>query len=277
MAAKKNEETIKIKKTTLIISIVVIIAIIAALATVYYLKMPKQKVTTKEVLDMEPIELIATAITAKECKICMDMESVMQELKQTPFVKLRQSNILFASSDEAKSLITKYNIKKLPTIILKGERIDELPLRGFNIIDDVAVLEDVPPPYVDLDKKEISGLVDITYITDKTCTECYNVTQHRAVMELAFGLYINNEQSIDINTEKGRETVQKYKITKVPTIILSPGAGEYPTIQEVWDQLGTVEKDGNHVFRGFEMTQDLIYKDLKTGQLVNTSQMENEE
>ncbi|MBD3361893.1 hypothetical protein GF358_03830 [Candidatus Woesearchaeota archaeon] len=279
MAKTKNEETIKIKKKTLILAIVVIIAILAALGSVYYMntKKDKEKTTTEEVLPAEPIEVTATAIIAKECTVCINMSQVIQELKQTPLVVMRQSNILFASSREAKDLIRKYEIAKIPTLILQGEKIDELPLRGFKEIENTAILEDVPPPYVNLETKNLEGLVDITYVKDKSCEKCYEVEQHKVIMEMAFGLFIQNEETIDINSAKGAEILQKYDITKVPTILLSSEAAKYPAIQEVWEQIGTTEKDGTLVFRGFDMTQDIVYKDLSTGELINSSQIENEE
>jgi hypothetical protein len=114
-------------------------------------------------------------------------------------------------------------------------------------------------------------------LTDDSCEECYDVEQHRDIMMMAFGVYINEEEMIDISSAEGKELLEKYDITKVPTILMSEEAGKYQTIQLVWDQLGTIEEDGTYVFRGFEMTQDLMYKDLETNQLVNTSQLQNEE
>ncbi len=272
----KSKESITIKKNTFIIAIIVIIAIIAALASVYYLNLSKtDKVETKEIGSLEPVEIDVTAIIVKECGICINMTEVVQELKLSPFVNVRQSNILFASAREAKQFISNYDIKKLPTIILHGDT-DKLPLKGFEKVEDGAFLEDVPPPYVDLEKKEIEGLVDITYITDDSCAECYDAKQHKEIMQLAFGMYIDNEKTFDISSKEGKALLKEYSITKVPTIILSEEAKDYPAMKIIWEQIGTVEEDGKHVFRGFEMTQDIIYKDLETNQLINTSELQEE-
>lgn len=274
----KNEESIKLKKSTFIIVIVVILAVIAALTTLYFVNKSKdKKITTEEILSMEPVELDVTAIIVKDCTICLNMTQVIEELKQAPFVNVRQSNVIFASTRNAKRFIDLYDIKKLPTLILEGENVKELPLRGFNEFKNAAVMEEMPPPYIDLETQDLVGLVDITYLTDDSCTECYPVEQHKQVFTMAFGIYINNEKTIDISSEEGKALLEKYDITKVPTVLLTEEAGKYQTVQEVWDQIGTVEEDGIYVFRGFEMTQDLIYKDLETNQLVNTSVVQNEE
>lgn len=277
MTKKKNTETIKIKKTTLIIAIIIILAIIAALASVYYINTSKnKKASTQDVLPIEPVEIDVTAIVAKECRICINMTQIVEELKQTPFIKIRQSNIIFASSRDAKQFIQMYDIKKLPALILQGKDVNKLPLKGFREVEDGAVLEEIPPPYVDLEQKNIVGLVDITYLTDDSCIECYDAEQHREIMELAFGIYFANEKTVDISSKEGKALLEEYSITKVPTVILSEEAKEYQTIQMIWDQIGTVEEDGVHVFRGFEMTQDIVYKDLETNELINTSQLPEE-
>jgi hypothetical protein len=283
MTEKKDTETIRLKKSTLIIAAVVILAVITALATLYYVNQVKnnqskdEKITTEELLSMEPVDVRVTAIIFKKCKICMNMTQVVQELKQTPFVNVKQTSIIIAESAVAKRYITMYDIKKLPALILEGENVSKLPLKGFREVEGGAVLEEMPPPYVDLEQKNIAGLVEVTYLTDDSCEECYDVEQHRDIMMMAFGVYINEEEMIDISSAEGKELLEKYDITKVPTILMSEEAGKYQTIQLVWDQLGTIEEDGTYVFRGFEMTQDLMYKDLETNQLVNTSQLQNEE
>ena len=280
MTKKKNDESIKIKKSTLIIAVVVILAVIAALATLYYVNQIKdnqikdKKITTEEALSMEPVDVRITAIIFKECKICMNMTQVVQELKQTPSVNVKQSSIIIAASAEAMRYIKMFDIKKLPALILEGENVLKLPLKGFREVEGGVVLEDMPPPYVDLEEKNIAGLVEMTYLTDNSCIKCYDVEQHKDIMTLAFGVYINEEKTIDISSKEGKELLEKYDITKVPTILLSEEAEKYQTIQIVWDQLGTIEEDGTYVFRGFEMTQDLVYKDLETNQLMNTSKLE---
>ncbi|MBN1644979.1 hypothetical protein JW851_03000 [Candidatus Woesearchaeota archaeon] len=271
MANKKDEETIKLKKNTLIIAIAVLIAISLALAGLYYYKNIKtsKKVETKEIGSIESVDVLITAIITKKCPICFDMAQVVQEMKTVPFLNIKQSNVIDASSREAKELIKTHNINKIPALIIQGDT-GKLPLKGFRDIKDGAILEDVPPPYVNIEKQKVIGLVNLTYLSDESCKECYDVKQHKDVLEIAFGIYIANEEEIDISSEKGKELVEKYEITKIPTVLMTSEAKDYPSIQMMWEQLGIVGEDGTHIFTGFDMTKDIVYKDLETNQIINT-------
>jgi hypothetical protein len=78
----------------------------------------------------------------------------------------------------------------------------------------------------------------------------------------------SDDRTVEVNSAEGKDLIKKYKITAVPTILLSGDLEEYENFQQVWPQVGTVEADGMHVFR--EPGEKIMgsYKDLKTGKLV---------
>lgn len=273
----KPEEKITIKKNMLYAIIAAAIILILVLGGLYYYKTKYADNTgtdlegTKEIGSIEPVTVDITIITAKECAGCFDLATAADELKKSPILVIKQLNKILASSDEAKALIKKYEITKIPTMILTGEDIDKLPVQGFRKVDNTLIMEEVPPPYIDLEDKEIKGLTKLTYLVDKTCMQCYNVKQHKDVLQYAFGIYIASEETKDISSAEGKQLIDKYKITKMPTILLSTEANEYPMVQTLWEQIGTKETDGVLVFRNFEMTKDVVYKDLATNRLINTS------
>ena len=78
---------------------------------------------------------------------------------------------------------------------------------------------------------------------------------------------MNSEKTVDIASDEGKALIKKYSIKSVPTIILSKDADAYPALKQIWQQVGSVEEDGNYVFR--EVTQMGSYKDLTTGDVVN--------
>lgn len=283
----QNDDKLTIKKSTFAI-IITVIAVLAILGGgIYYYKGGNlsglftygentEKTNTnlegtKEVGSIEPVTIDITVITAKECARCFDLATAADELKKSPILIIRQMNKILASSDEAKALIKKYGITKIPTMIMTGDEVDKLPVQGFKKIDNSLIMEDVPPPYIDLEEKQVKGLTKLTYLVDKTCTQCYNVKQHKEVLEYAFGIYIATEETKDISNTEGKALIDKYKITKIPTILLSTEANDYPMVQTIWDKIGTKETDGVLVFRNFEMTKDVVYKDLATNKLINTS------
>lgn len=279
MINQPNNDKITLKKSTLILILIGIIALFLILGGLYYYK-TKQSETekksglegTKELGSIEPVTADITVITAKECAGCFDLATAADELKKSPILQIRQMSKILASSDEAKALIKQYEITKIPTMILTGDEIDKLPVQGFRKVGNTLIMEEVPPPYIDLEDKEVKGLTKLTYLVDKTCLQCYDVKQHKEVLEYAFGIYIANEATADISSSEGKELVSKYKITQIPTILLSEEANEYPLVKELWDKIGTKETDGILVFRNFEMTKDIVYKDLTTNELINTSQ-----
>ena len=81
-----------------------------------------------------------------------------------------------------------------------------------------------------------------------------------------FGIATDKEFSYDVGSDEGKDLVDKYKITKVPIIILSPETKVYDSFTQVWDQVGTIENDGWYVMR----TPSVLgtYKDLTTNKII---------
>jgi hypothetical protein len=126
------------------------------------------------------------------------------------------------------------------------------------------------PPYLNLSAGKIMGFVDLIYIADASCKECYNVTLHKAILEdpTSLGMQINEEEYADVSSARGKQLVQKYNITTVPSVIVSREASAYPTFENGWLKIGTKEPDGNYVFRNNELLKGLAYKDLVTGKIM---------
>ena len=108
------------------------------------------------------------------------------------------------------------------------------------------------PPYWDIKDNEAKGLVTVTYVTDDSCSDCYNVQVHKTILE-NYGVFIANKSTVDISSIEGQSLISKYSITKVPTIIVSSDLQYYQAIIKVWTQVGTVEDDGNYIFRNVSL------------------------
>ena len=130
--------------------------------------------------------------------------------------------------------------------------------------DGSYVLRAISPPYFDLNKNEVVGLVDVTYLSDKSCLDCYDVEIHRQILTdpRGIGVNINSEKKVDILDAGGKELVEKYSITKVPTVILSSDFSAYPFANDLGDFF-TLEDDGSYVFRNLEaIGNNIVYNDL---------------
>ena len=78
-----------------------------------------------------------------------------------------------------------------------------------------------------------------------------------------YGVYVKDKETLDIT--QGKSLIDKYKIEKVPTIILTGDVETYISLTQVWKQVGSVETDGTYVFRSVEQMGK--YRDLTTGKV----------
>ena len=127
-------------------------------------------------------------------------------------------------------------------------------------------------PYYDLKTLKVRGLVTLTYLTDKSCTSCYNVSIHKSIFgnPLGFAMKIVNETTYDISDPTGKALIDKYKITNVPTVIMKGDPAAYARLTAVWPQVGTVDSDGSYVFRNVGLL-GVVYMNLTSGKIVNAS------
>lgn len=206
----------------------------------------------------ESAKITVTVIPAPDCEDCIQPESFIAAIKQLPLVDVTE-NILDHDSKKAQELIGKYNIEKLPAAIVTGE-IEELEIPSFTKADDAHVFAESPPPYYDISSGSIEGLVSITYLTDAGCPLCFDVTQFGAQLK-QLGVAIGSEEELEYSGGKAKSLIVKYDIRKIPTVILSAGALEYPIIAQVWEQVGSQEEDGTLVLRNATPP----YKNIETG------------
>lgn len=245
--------------------------ILLSLVQAYYLNLFNTETVEKigEIKEeTRPASLQITQIIDSSCKNCFDVNkinNVIQELN----VNITSFETLELTSAKAKQLITQYNILKVPVEIISGETSKSSVVSFWNQvgarkIDDVVIIESIPP-YKDITTNQVKGLVSLIMLTDNSCSSCYNVTLHKLILP-TYGVFVVNETTYDINSDKGKELVNKYNITKVPTIMLSPDANVYSTLNQIWKQVGSIGSDGWFIFRATEQMGN--YTDLTTGKLV---------
>lgn len=209
-----------------------------------------------------------THIKKEGCDKCVDLTSLIRQLKQTGMGFDKETEL---NGNEAKDLIEKYDIKRLPTLIFSKEAsvyetITESWQQLGTVEDDGSyVLRTIVPPYYDLKENAVKGLVKLTMLGDESCTGCYDVTLHKPILE-QYGIEFIEEETIDVSSEQGKSLTAKYNITLVPTFIMSKDAKEYTILKPVWEQVGTVEEDGTYVFRSVEVMNGK-YRDLATNEI----------
>ena len=187
------------------------------------------------------------------------------------------------TSEKGQEYIKKYGITKLPALILNksGEQ-NGITFYDFlneykdyiDETDDAYVFDKkLPPPFFSLKQNTTKdGLVGAILLHDKYCKDCYDPgLLVKFLVTDPINLFVIDEQPFDVNDQQGFEFVRKDNITSFPTVILSGEALDYPKISEKWNQLGTIEKDGNLLFRNMSQVKDINYTKIDTPRLVDFS------
>ena len=177
--------------------------------------------------------------------------------------------------------IKKYSIDFVPTIILSKDAAAYGIIQqawaqiGSKETDGSYVLRVPSPPFINLTTGKLRGIVNIIYLTDISCTECYDVSQHKKILvnSQSFAVKLEKEETYDISDAEGKELIRKYNITQVPTVILSDEINAYPSIQ-VLKQFYSIEKDESYVFRTVSVVG--TYKDLINKKIVEFQQQSEE-
>lgn len=215
------------------------------------------KVTIKEILD-------------SSCDDCIPLAPIAESLAQAG-VFIEEWEKIEYNSAEGKGLISKFGVKKVPAVLI-SEDIDyyeeiKQSLSQLNLTkkNRFYALHSTLPPYRDLAKNKIVGLVELIMITDNSCSDCYDVNVNKQILQ-RFGIKIKDENTYDASSPEGENLISKYSIEKVPIIILSPEAEEYSSFVSAWKSIGTEESDGWFIMRKPEMIG--IVKNLATGQMI---------
>lgn len=196
-------------------------------------------------------------IAAKDCEKC-SAEGAKKQLIELN-TEFNDEKELKDNEPEAEKLVKKFNIEKLPALIFENDKKIKtsvkqiLESKGWEVKDNMAVWKNNPPPYYDIKAKTAVGLVDAIFLTDKSCKDCYDaITTHKSILK-NFNVVLNSEKTVDVSEAEGKTLLTKYSIKVVPTVIFSDGLKAYEKLTAVWEQAGSVESDGNYIFRKLDM------------------------
>ncbi|MBI2650780.1 hypothetical protein HYX04_05740 [Candidatus Woesearchaeota archaeon] len=214
------------------------------------------------------------------CEKCNSLSILTNQIKAAG-VKIYDEKIIALNSAEGKELIKKYSIGFVPAIILSKDAAaysimqQAWPQIGSKESDGSYVLRSASPPFINLTTGKTRGIVNIVYLTDKSCTECYNVSLHKEILAnpQSFAVKLEKEETYDISDAEGKEFIAKYNITQAPAVILSDELSAYPSSQTL-TEFFSVEKDGSYVFRKASVLGN--YRDLTANQVVQAQQSQEQ-
>jgi len=248
----------KYTKTHILFALITVLALLYA-SNIYYTK------NLISALVEEPVKLSFVVIQGPEdaCNNCFDVKSIIQSLGASQKTTYKTKAISFEDPISAQ-YIEKYRIENLPAIIVSGDISNEkvagawTSLSGKEVNNSV-VLENLLP-YYDIKTAEIKGIINATLIKDATCEECFDENIYLNILK-NFGLIINDSITYDVDSPEGTTLVKQYAITKVPTLILSPGTQAYSNFINSWPEVGTIEEDGALILRDVQKI-NTQYKEL---------------
>jgi hypothetical protein len=226
--------------------------------------------------DARPASVELTLLTPDDCARCLDIQNMVSVVMNLP-VKLELQREFSESSEEGQALIDSFGITRLPTLIIQGEigkdNVSSF-FSGDEFVRDGAFVWEAPSPvYLDLETGALVGLVDLIYVRDASCTSCYDPSVHDRILA-SYGLNIGQTRDVDISSSDGRNLIEKYNLTDVPTVLLSKEVIVYDSFVGIWSQVGSIEPDGTFVLRQMDVV-GLPYKDLTTGGIKNFDDSEN--
>lgn len=208
-----------------------------------------------------------TVITQKDCVDCFDINQLIDALKTDANIKQETLNL---GDNNAKKLIDKYKITKVPTIIVSGDLDKNANLQAYwkalgDITDGVFVFRQVIPPYVDVATGQLKGVLSLIELTDTSCKECYDVKLHETALK-NLGIAPKVVTTVDVSSAEGKQLVTKYKIEKAPTILIGGEVSEYANLVQMWPTYGKIDADGTYIFTDLSVMG--TYKDLVKNKVV---------
>ncbi|MFA4845481.1 MAG: hypothetical protein WC654_02900 [Patescibacteria group bacterium] len=213
-----------------------------------------------------PAELTITVIQTPDCPLCFDVESAVSLLREQSVTLLRNDDVL-QGSPQATDLIARYNISKLPTVVIEGEVDKEIILSFLEAntepSGEARIWSAIPPPFVDAGDGLIAGLVDVTMITDTRCRVCKDPAAFVDFLVNSVGLVQNSTTTLDARDPAAKEILASHGIKTAPSVILSQDAEVYAQLIASWGQFGTVAPDGSFV----AFLQDPPYIEVDSGKV----------
>ena len=238
----------KIKMEDILIGTLVVLGIVLLISNLMALSLGNdlKKATEEYNEKARPGKISLTVIKNSKCAECSDIAPAVEAIRQSK-VNVTDENTVEFNSKEAKELISKYQLKKIPSIVITGE-IERVSLEGLEKKDNALIYSDVQPPYTNAGTGKTEGAVRLYLIKDSSCAECKDLSALVTQIE-STGVKFSEEKTVEASSAEGKELASKYRLSSVPSLILSKDIELYPAIAEAWPQVGSIEQDGAFVLR----------------------------
>ncbi len=199
------------------------------------------------------------------CSDCFDIDIIAETLKGSSDLNIAKEKTLAGSSQDAIKIINKYDIKKLPTILLTGE-IEKASIQNFKQVDDVLMFEGILPPYEDTATKKVIGKVSSIVIDDANCEVCADLGLMLQSLGQS-GVFIDKEEEFDFSEAVAKKLITDFGIEKLPALLLSDDIDAYPGIAQSLQQ--TASKVGDY----YIIESQAPYVEAESGKLRGSAKL----
>ncbi|MBI2664661.1 thioredoxin family protein [Candidatus Woesearchaeota archaeon] len=214
-----------------------------------------------------PADIEATKILLSGCEECFDIQNALEELKKQN-VNLLTEKSLFIEDEEAKELIRRYGIEKIPALVISGEVNKTSQLAAYfektGVIsgDGTAVYTNIKPPYYNTTAKKVVGKVSVLNIVDSQCETCASLSQVKESLKQA-GVVITEEKTYEYSSPEGQELIDRFNVSRAPALLISAEVNHYAGVGSQLQQLAE-EKSGFYALHSTSPP----YRDLQQDRIV---------
>lgn len=213
-------------------------------------------IEAKEAAIPAKIELVT--IQDSDCPECFDISAIVDSLKKAN-VNITTEKNLDLSSDVAKKLIEKYDLKKIPTVLLSGE-IDKVNIKDLEKKENILLFTQLIPPYTDAKTSKVIGKVSTILIEDPSCDQCIDLSKILNVLKQS-GVFVDEQNSLAASNDQAQELIKRLGVEKLPTFLISNDIDVYPFAEKI-KQAGYLLKEGYYVIES-----GAPYVEVSTGKI----------
>lgn len=227
--------------------------IIIIIFSIFYIKKIEniKKITQKE--DDQNLVYVK-AFVNENCIKCTQVEDYL-EVYEKAWVNFWTIDIKKYNTLEYIDQFRKYNITKLPFIVFSEELNNYETISsswnntfGYRNEQMEYISTDITPPYFDIEAKKVKWLIDIVYIWNRNCDDCYKIESIIWILR-KFWLRFNNVNKIDKDDKEAIKLIEKYNIDTFPVILLSENTKLYVNFSYFWKTIWSIEDDWSYILR----------------------------
>lgn len=205
----------------------------------------------KQQASIQPAQLNITVIADGTCSACTSPQPFLAALQKqgAAFSTIKQID---GATEAGQRYLAEQKIERFPAVVIQGETSRDDKLEQFltktSVPGEGKFIYSVPAPYHEVTGDKLRGLFRTVYLTNPSCSSCYDVTRNAEALK-NLGVTVVENKTVTTESLEGQELIKQYKIRYLPTVILIGDLEVYPAWQKIWPEVGTKEPGGTYILR----------------------------